>query len=391
MELSSLAADALAADLAKLRRHVRILVDLGRLVGETLSLDRFLDQACMQVARAIEIDHVKVLRYRRRTADLFMEAGMGWKEGVVRSATFPSDLRSPPGRSYQTAEPLVIEDTGHAPDFVVSDVLKEHSIVSLANVPILIDGAAWGVLEVDSSTRRSFSQDTIEFMTAAASIIGPTVQRRMLDRAEAEATAVIAARTQARDVLLREMQHRVKNNFQLILASIEMQKRRFEEPEVRRVLDHVSNRINAISLAHDQLAPRQDIHAVDVASYLRALCTSIEAQVENVAVELEADEIELAIDRAVPLGLILNEAATNAVKHAFGSEGGRISVKLASGVGYGEARLTIADNGRGIVDPRPGGSGQKLIQALARQIGGEIEQASSNRGTSVSVTFPVVA
>jgi two-component system, sensor histidine kinase PdtaS len=187
------------------------------------------------------------------------------------------------------------------------------------------------------------------------------------------------------------MQHRVKNNFQLILASIEMQKRRFEEPDVRRVLDHVSNRINAISLAHDQLAPRQDIHAVDVASYLRALCTSIEAQVENVAVELEADEIELAIDRAVPLGLILNEAATNAVKHAFGSEGGRISVKLASGVGYGEARLTIADNGRGIVDPRPGGSGQKLIQALARQIGGEIEQASSNRGTSVSVTFPVVA
>jgi two-component system, sensor histidine kinase PdtaS len=89
MELSSLAADALAADLAKLRRHVRILVDLGRLVGETLSLDRFLDQACMQVARAIEIDHVKVLRYRRRTADLFMEAGMGWKEGVVRSATLP--------------------------------------------------------------------------------------------------------------------------------------------------------------------------------------------------------------------------------------------------------------------------------------------------------------
>ena len=63
------------ADLAKLRRHVRILVDIGRLAGENIPLERFLDQAVVQVARAVEIDHVKALRYRRRTADLFMEAG----------------------------------------------------------------------------------------------------------------------------------------------------------------------------------------------------------------------------------------------------------------------------------------------------------------------------
>jgi two-component system, sensor histidine kinase PdtaS len=99
---------------------------------------------------------------------------------------------------------------------------------------------------------------------------------------------------------------------------------------------------------------------------------------------------ELAIDRAVPLGLILNEAVTNSIKHAFGDEGGRVSVKLISGVGYGEARLTVADNGRGIQDPRPEGSGQRLIASLARQIGGELEQDSSDEGTTTSVTFPVI-
>jgi two-component sensor histidine kinase len=93
----------------------------------------------------------------------------------------------------------------------------------------------------------------------------------------------------------------------------------------------------------------------------------------------------------VPLGLILNEAVTNSVKHAFGEEGGRIGVKLTSGVGYGEAQLTVADNGGGIRNPRAGGSGQKLIAALARQIGGEIEQNSSDKGTTTSVTFPVIA
>jgi two-component sensor histidine kinase len=217
------------------------------------------------------------------------------------------------------------------------------------------------------------------------------VQQRTADRSEVEAAAAAVAQVQAREVLLREMQHRVKNNFQIILASIWIQKRRFESAEAHRVLDHVANRINAISLAHDQLSPRQDVHVVDVASYLRALCASIEQQVENVAIEVDADEIELAIDRAVPLGLILNEAVTNSVMHAFGEEGGHIGVKLTSGVGYGEAQLTVADNGGGIRNPRAGGSGQKLIAALARQIGGEIEQNSSDKGTTTSVTFPVIA
>jgi two-component sensor histidine kinase len=380
-----------SSEIEKLRRHVRILVEIGRLAGQSSSLERFLDQSVIQVARAVEVDHVKFLRYRRKTADLLMTAGMGWKEGLVRAATFSSDLRSAPGRSFQTAEPLFIRDTSNAPGFVISDILKEHGIVSLANVPILVDGAAWGVLEVDSSSPRDFSPDTMEFMTAAAAIIGSAVQRQTSEHTEAAALAEAASEAQRREVLLRELQHRVKNNFQIILASIGIQKRRFETLEVHHALDHVANRINAISLAHDQLAPRQDVHAVDVASYLRALCASIEQQADNIAIDVEADEIELSIDRAVPLGLILNEAVINSVKHAFGEAGGRVTIRLQTGVGYGEARLTVADDGRGFEDPREGGSGLKLIDSLARQMGGQSHQESSKRGTSTSVTFPVIS
>jgi two-component sensor histidine kinase len=309
----------------------------------------------------------------------------------VRIATFSSDMRTPPGRSFQTAEPICIPDTANAPGFIISEMLKEHGIVSLANVPILLDGAAWGVLEVDSSSPRDFSQDTVVFMTAAAAIIGATAQRQTVERSEAAAFAEAAAEAQRQETLLRELQHRVKNNFQIILASISIQKRRFDNIEIQRALDHVADRINAISLAHDQLAPRQNAHTVDVASYLRALCASIEQQVDNVAIELEADEIEMSIDRAVPLGLILNEAVTNSVKHAFDGESGRIIVTLQAGVGYGEARLTVADNGRGVQNPRPGGSGLKLIDSLARQIGGEVQQESSTHGTLTSLTFPVIS
>jgi len=379
------------ADVEKLRRHIRILVELGRLAGQNSTPQRFLDQAVVQVGRAVEIHHVKVLRYRRATADLLMVAGTGWKEGLVRSATFSSDLRSPPGRPYRTAEPVCISDFTKAPDFVISDILKEHGIVSLANVPILTDGGAWGVLEVDSTTPRDFSSDTVEFMIAAAAIVGSAMRSHTSARGEAAARAEAAVETQRREVLLRELQHRVKNNFQLILASISLQKRRFKEGESLRALDHIANRINAISLAHDQLAPRQDVQAVDVAGYLRALCASIEQQVENVTIEIDADEVELAIDRAVPLGLILNEAATNSVKHAFIESGGRIVVRLQTGIGFSEGRLTIADNGCGFKKGPSNGSGLKLIDSLARQIGGQVSTESSRDGTTTSVTFPIIS
>src|SRR3954454_24003371 len=88
--------------LDEVRRHVRVFIDLSRVAGESNDQNRFLNQAVVQVARAVEIDHVKVLKYRRREADLLVTAGYGWKEGVVRSATLSADLRSPPGRSLLT-------------------------------------------------------------------------------------------------------------------------------------------------------------------------------------------------------------------------------------------------------------------------------------------------
>ena len=374
--------------LDKLRRHVRILVDIGRLAGENADLTRFLDQAVVQIARAVEIHHVKVLKYRPRSSDLLLIAGVGWKEGAVRSATLSADLRSPPGRAFQTAEPVIIKDFSKQEEYVRSDLLKEHGIVSVSNVPVLTNGAAWGVLEVDSTAPRDFTEDTTDFLTAAAALIG-TVLRHNAPPEEARMMAA-AAEAQRREILLREMQHRVKNNFQLVLSSISIQKRRSQGAEVHRALDHVASRINAISLAHDQLAPRHEGQTVRLSDYIRALCSAIRQQIEDVEVDVESDELDLSIDRALPVGLILNETAMNSIKHAFGPDGGRITVRLVGGIGFGEARLTVSDNGRGIINVSENGSGLKLIASLARQIGGTIEQESSDSGATTILTFPLI-
>lgn len=382
--------DRSCSALDNVRRHMRILVDIGKLAGEGTDLARFLDQAVMQVARAVEIHHVKVLQYRPRTADLLVVAGIGWGEGVVGIAALSADLRSAPGRAFQTAEPVTIKNLNEQEEYIRSDFLKQHDIISLTNVPVLIDGAAWGVLEVDSTTPRGFNEDATDFLTAVAALIGALVRHRAAQPQEAARLIAAAAEAQKRDVLLRELQHRVKNNFQLILASIAIQKRRHSGAEVHRVLNHVASRINAISLAHDQLATREDGHIVKLSDYVRALCISIRQQTDAIEIDVDCDELELSLDRAVPLGLILNEAATNSIKHAFGTDGGRINVKLVGGVGFGEASLTVTDNGRGIRKKSDGGSGLKLISSLARQIGGTIEQESSKAGTSTSVRFPLI-
>ena len=88
---------------------------------------------------------------------------------------------------------------------------------------------------------------------------------------------------------------------------------------------------------------------------------------------------------------MLNEIATNSIKYAFDEDGGRITVTLVGGIGYGEARLTVADNGCGTKPDAVPGSGTGLMTSLARQIGGTIDRDSSRKGTSVTLTFPVIA
>ena len=129
-------------DLAKLRRHIVILADIGRL-SATADSDTFLDHVVVQVARAVEIDHVKILLYRKTTSDFIVAAGYGWHEGVVRAATMAADLRSPAGRAYHTGEPVTAIDLLHS-EFECPAILRAHDIVAAANVPIFIDGAVVG-------------------------------------------------------------------------------------------------------------------------------------------------------------------------------------------------------------------------------------------------------
>jgi GAF domain-containing protein len=124
------------AKLARILEYQRALSAFSRIASEALPPDRLMQHACAQVSRVTDIEHTKVLRYRPDKGDALVVAGVGWKPGVVGTATLPIDTASPPGRSIQTAAPVVIEDLPNDPEYRFSQLLRDHRIISLVNVPV---------------------------------------------------------------------------------------------------------------------------------------------------------------------------------------------------------------------------------------------------------------
>jgi len=341
-----------------------------------------------QASQATEIKRTKVLRYRPERADLLVEAGVGWNPGVVGKATLAIDYRSPPGRAIQTAAPVLINDLPNDPNFDHSELLKIHHVISLINVPIMIEGRTWGVLEADSERRQSFDQWDVDFLSTLASMLGSALARQSAEQRAIE-TAAQNKRDQAHsEIMLRELQHRVKNNLQIIISLLALKVGQTTETSFREKLDSVIGRVQAIALAHDLLSTSRETNSIDFGDYLRALCADL-APDEDITIEVHAAHAPIPLDKAVPAGLIVNELITNALKYAFGNAGGVIRVTFDTVTNASEACISVADDGIGMKLPPQKGFGLTLIEGLARQLSGRIEYVEVERGSRVRLCFPV--
>jgi two-component sensor histidine kinase len=210
-----------------------------------------------------------------------------------------------------------------------------------------------------------------------------------------ERTAALTEALRERDVLLKEVHHRVKNNLQVIISLINMQLRHGAGAPAKSALAECRSRIQAIALIHDKLYLSSNYSNIPFSEYVRGLVDSIGratgAAKSGVALELQAESVGLPVDKAIPCGLILNELITNALKHAFPDDRtGRIRVGLANSGGR-EVSLSVADDGVGLPEGfdlhSPGSLGMQLIVTLTEQLGGTI-QASTDRGTRFEIRFP---
>jgi len=396
-----------AEEARRLRLHQRILRDFGRISLEDLELKPLLQRAVAQTARATGVRHTKIMRYRTEQGDLLVEAGFGWNPGVVGRARFGIDTASPAGRALQTDLPVLIEDIRDHPEFRLEPVIQQHGIVSMLNVPIRFDGITWGTLEADSDEPGHFEDLDVEFLEAMATLVAGALQRQQTKMQAETVAAEMAVRAERRTMLLRELQHRTKNNLSLVVSMLGRERRTAtaqQDTGAAARLETLMQRVTAIALAQDRLSATEDGGlgdgtGTDLAGYLQALLGSLELSLGGkVIFDIDLEPCTLPFDKAVAAGLVVNELVTNAVKHAYPEgEEGAVRISLHTDEGSAEASLTVADDGRG-TDPAAlaarragGGQGLELLRLLAQQLGGDIERGTQENGTSITVRFPLVS
>jgi PAS domain S-box-containing protein len=194
-------------------------------------------------------------------------------------------------------------------------------------------------------------------------------------------------------MLLQELTHRVKNSLQIIAAMVSIEARSHKSGEGKAALERVSHRINALGQLYSKLSEANTVEAVDAATYLDELCRDLIASVHkeggtSIVLKTDIESELLPTDRAITIGLMVNELVTNAVKYAFpGNTTGTVLVTLKRVPG--ELRLTVADNGQGIDLRRTdSGLGGRLVEGFAQQLGGQLKRESGDKGTIVCLTLP---
>jgi two-component sensor histidine kinase len=318
---------------------------------------------------------------------LLLRAGVGWKDGYVGQYQVPPDISTPIGHAFAFSEPVPITDYATEQVYQYPSILKEHGCVASLNVPLRTDRGNFGVLEVDHTLTRSFSIDDISFLTGLGNTVARAVELR-------RALRVMEAALDEKQFLIREMNHRIKNNLSLVGAMLSLQARRLPEASVREELSRAVSRINNLALVHDRLQMfTSSITKVDAASHFQDLCEMLRSLLPAGVALTSRCSGSIAGDCVESLTLIANELVTNAAKYAFeGRESGEIVLGYRQeGAGW---RLWVQDDGNGLPadhEVRGGNSfGRLLLATLTSRVNADITYRSED-GTRVDVVCGVMA
>jgi len=190
----------------------------------------------------------------------------------------------------------------------------------------------------------------------------------------------LLASLREKELLLKEVHHRVKNNLQVISSLLNLQAQELSDPQTIRLFQESQGRVRSLALIHEQLYRSRDLSQIDFAAYVRELVEHLAQGMGRAATRInfrfDLEPVQLPLDLAIPCGMIVNELVSNALEHAF-PEGRLGAVRIAfrgDAAGY---ELTVADDGVGLAEEllagKPGTLGLKVVQALTRQIRGRLD------------------
>src|SRR3954453_7949936 len=228
-------------------RQQELLAELGVLALQGTNFIGMLNHTARMAAEGLRAEYCKVLEFIPAENRLLVRAGVGWDEGVVGQASVGADLASPAGFALHTGKPVISNHLENEQRFRTPELLVEHGIRRAMNVILQGDGSPFGVLEVDSKSAGEFSKHDVAFLQGAANILGMAIEQQQSQRK-------LQAALDRHQLLLKEVNHRVKNSLQVVASMLHLQASAAGNSELSESLNEAASRISTVGRAYDRLA-----------------------------------------------------------------------------------------------------------------------------------------
>ncbi len=391
-------------ELVEAERDHLFQVELGDALHASESIHAVMARAAARISEhlGIEVCHYGEIDAAAGTVALH-QYSRGKRESVetVPAASFEgagtAELLS--GARYVVEDVALDERTAQT-----VDAYKPRELRSFIAIPLMRGGVTVAYFAVVSATPRAWTPRDVSLVQSVAertwlwsehlrSVHDLRDLSRYLEERVEERTRDLVAAVGEKEVLLKEIHHRVKNNLQVISSMLNLQARRVQDRELASAFEESQQRIHTIALVHERLYQSRDLSNIGIDDYLKSLVENVmyaqNARERGITAHTDVAGISLPIQLAIPCGLIVNELITNAVKHAFPTgTGGTINVSMKS-VG-GRIELAIADDGVGLppgLDPAKADTlGLDLVYAFAEQLDAELD-IRSGKGASFTLRF----
>jgi two-component sensor histidine kinase len=390
-----------AEKVRKLLRQQAAIASFGSFALRQGDLQTVLTEAARVCAEGLDVRFCKVCRYRADEQDLLIVAGFGWNDGVIGNVVSRADRSSPQGRAFVTGEPSICNVLREDNQFELPSFYAEHGIVSTVDVLINGGNLPYGVLEIDSDIQQDYDSQDVIFLTAFANVLAEAV-------ATSDRTSILRATISQMEELVRdkdrlldqkrvmaeELQHRVRNNLQLIYGMLTRQLGETTDDSGKRGLSAIARRVTTLAQVYDHLLGTEMTRTTDFGSYVEALClslTDLQDPASKVTLTCTCDRLMLDLDAVTALGIVIAELVANSYEHAFPDGVGSIDVRVdLHPLEPAIATLVVRDSGPGF-EARPGSKrhGIGLVRRLAEHVRGTAT-ISNDAGAVWTVTFPIV-
>ena len=369
-------------------RQQEILAELGVVAVQGGGVKTLQAETVRLVAEGLPSEFCKVLEFVPADNCFTVRAGVGWGPAVIDVAQVGADLASPAGYALKTGKPVISNHLDNEERFRTPELFARFQISRAMNVILQGNGTPYGVLEVDSRSEVDFSEDDIPFLQGAANILGMAMERERNQR-------LLEAALQRQQVLLKEMNHRIKNSLSIVASMLRLQSRDKGPATVAEHLEAAAHRVQAVARAHERLYQTDDVAHLDVGRYIEQVCHDVDDSVSHCEIHVKAQpDVMIETDRAIPLALLVNELITNAAKHAYaGRPGGEIWVGLTRE--GATLRVSVRDEGIGLAADfdlaKTRGLGMRLVRAFVQQLNATITVVPQPQGTEFVVLVPLAA